>query len=121
MLRWCAWIALIHLLDLQMLDGSRHPSHLSPRCQFPGKIASTILLPELQIGMSLSLAGLELVGIHAGSTRAYLSSSPAAKPDWGRAAHAALEQLLPGVLLFTLLWDLKQLHKKGDLSTTSSH
>lgn len=41
---------------------------------------------------------------------AHLAYSTAAERDWGRAAHAALEHLLPGVLLFTLLWDLKQLH-----------
>jgi len=40
---------------------------------------------------------------------AHLSAFASAEPDWGRAARTALEQLLPGVLLFTLLWDLKQL------------
>ena len=40
---------------------------------------------------------------------AHLSAFASAEPDWGRAARTALEQLLPGVLLFTLFWDLKQL------------
>jgi hypothetical protein len=41
---------------------------------------------------------------------AHLACFATTEPDWGRAARAALEHLLPGVLLFTLLWDLKQLH-----------
>ena len=40
---------------------------------------------------------------------AHLSALASAEPDWGRAARTALEQLLPGVLLFTLFCDLKQL------------
>jgi hypothetical protein len=40
----------------------------------------------------------------------HLSAFASAEPVWGRAAHAALEQLLSGVLLFTFLWDLKQLY-----------